>query len=332
MPPTAVPFAMVNAFTEDWRGGNPAAIVFLSQAQELDDAALQAIARNMHQTMTTFVWLPPPSTASSEQNSATFAVRWFTVEKEVPICGHGSLAAAAALFADPQLVGEHVTAIHFAAASLEKPLSVRKAGTWLELTLPLVSIEEVTGLEREKIQGAVADAFGRDVAISYAAKGGKGFETYLMIELDPKEDLEGSEINTNAWTQTAPSTTNILTTASPDTAHAFVSRMFAPLTGIPEDHVCGSAHSLLGPYWARKLGLGEQEMSAQQPTPAAMPMRESAPGQPDPFVVYSRSLHDYTLRLWTESRRLAEEKARAKAAKREEDAKKKAQQAKASKP
>ena len=34
----------------------------------------------------------------------------------------------------------------------------------------------------------------------------------------------------------------------------------------------------------------------------------------DPFVLYARSLHDYTLRLWTESRRIAEEKARLKAA------------------
>lgn len=38
---------------------------------------------------------------------------------------------------------------------------------------------------------------------------------------------------------------------------------------------------------------------------------------PDPFVDYSRSLHDYTLRLWTESRRLAEEKLRAKELKKE---------------
>ncbi|KAM5531890.1 hypothetical protein V8D89_014444 [Ganoderma adspersum] len=37
-------------------------------------------------------------------------------------------------------------------------------------------------------------------------------------------------------------------------------------------------------------------------------------GETDPFVTYSRSLHDYTLRLWTESRRIAEEKARGKAA------------------
>ncbi|KAI6007125.1 hypothetical protein EDD15DRAFT_2152772 [Pisolithus albus] len=41
----------------------------------------------------------------------------------------------------------------------------------------------------------------------------------------------------------------------------------------------------------------------------------------DPFLSYSRSLHDYTLRLWTESRRVAEEEARNKATRRDvEDA------------
>lgn len=34
-------------------------------------------------------------------------------------------------------------------------------------------------------------------------------------------------------------------------------------------------------------------------------------GQPNPFELYARSLHDYTLRLWSESRRLAEERLRA---------------------
>jgi len=32
----------------------------------------------------------------------------------------------------------------------------------------------------------------------------------------------------------------------------------------------------------------------------------------DPLALYTRSLHDYTLALWTESRRIAEEKARAR--------------------
>ncbi|KIJ21977.1 hypothetical protein PAXINDRAFT_165297 [Paxillus involutus ATCC 200175] len=38
----------------------------------------------------------------------------------------------------------------------------------------------------------------------------------------------------------------------------------------------------------------------------------------DPFVSYSQALHDYTLRLWTESRRIAEEKSRNRAARKEE--------------
>jgi predicted PhzF superfamily epimerase YddE/YHI9 len=34
----------------------------------------------------------------------------------------------------------------------------------------------------------------------------------------------------------------------------FVSRFFAPAAGIPEDPVTGSAHCMLIPYWANRLG------------------------------------------------------------------------------
>jgi predicted PhzF superfamily epimerase YddE/YHI9 len=34
----------------------------------------------------------------------------------------------------------------------------------------------------------------------------------------------------------------------------FVSRVFGPKFGIPEDPVTGSAHCALAPYWARRLG------------------------------------------------------------------------------
>ncbi|KZT02506.1 uncharacterized protein LAESUDRAFT_730263 [Laetiporus sulphureus 93-53] len=33
----------------------------------------------------------------------------------------------------------------------------------------------------------------------------------------------------------------------------------------------------------------------------------------DPFILYAQSLHNYTLQLWTESRRIAEEKRRDRA-------------------
>ena len=45
---------------------------------------------------------------------------------------------------------------------------------------------------------------------------------------------------------------------------AFLSRMFAPGHGVPEDHVCGSAHCLLTPYWAGKFAKNEAELFAKQ--------------------------------------------------------------------
>ena len=45
-----------------------------------------------------------------------------------------------------------------------------------------------------------------------------------------------------------------MTAESLDKNISFVSRVFAPIDGILEDQVCGSAHCLLAPYWSVKLG------------------------------------------------------------------------------
>jgi predicted PhzF superfamily epimerase YddE/YHI9 len=48
----------------------------------------------------------------------------------------------------------------------------------------------------------------------------------------------------------------VIITAPGDTAD-FVSRMFAPRIGIPEDPVTGAIHCSLIPYWAEELGKNE---------------------------------------------------------------------------
>ncbi|TFK56750.1 hypothetical protein OE88DRAFT_1650200 [Heliocybe sulcata] len=60
--------------------------------------------------------------------------------------------------------------------------------------------------------------------------------------------------------------------------------------------------------------------SASTYSTSAMLATDSAnhDGELSPLASYSRSLHDYTLRLWTESRRLAEEKARQRAQRRKQ--------------
>jgi PhzF family phenazine biosynthesis protein len=49
----------------------------------------------------------------------------------------------------------------------------------------------------------------------------------------------------------------IVTARSSSAEFDFVSRFFAPGSGIDEDPVTGSAHTALGPYWGEKLGKNE---------------------------------------------------------------------------
>ncbi|HEY9164128.1 MAG TPA: PhzF family phenazine biosynthesis protein, partial [Magnetovibrio sp.] len=51
----------------------------------------------------------------------------------------------------------------------------------------------------------------------------------------------------------------------------FVSRYFAPHIGIPEDPVTGSAHTVLAPYWAKRLG--KDELHARQISPRGGDLR-----------------------------------------------------------
>ena len=68
---------------------------------------------------------------------------------------------------------------------------------------------------------------------------------------------------------------NIFTAASSSGSELFVSRMFAP-GKVPgdEDHVCGSAHSLMVPYWYKKRGIPRgQETRAKQVSPRGGDLR-----------------------------------------------------------
>jgi predicted PhzF superfamily epimerase YddE/YHI9 len=46
----------------------------------------------------------------------------------------------------------------------------------------------------------------------------------------------------------------VIVTVAGDQQFDFISRYFAPAKGIPEDPVTGSAHCMLAPYWADRLG------------------------------------------------------------------------------
>lgn len=81
------PLAQVDAFTNTPLEGNPCAVVF--DADSLDDATMQAIAREMNLSETAFV---------KSSDKATIGARYFTPAEEIPLAGHPTIATIFALF------------------------------------------------------------------------------------------------------------------------------------------------------------------------------------------------------------------------------------------
>ena len=85
----------VDAFTSEAFTGNPAAVCLLSSP--LDDTHLQRYASELNQVVTAFVE-PVTATAGAFDTHSRFKLRWFTPGTELPLCGHGTLAAAVVLW------------------------------------------------------------------------------------------------------------------------------------------------------------------------------------------------------------------------------------------
>jgi predicted PhzF superfamily epimerase YddE/YHI9 len=229
-----LPYYQVNAFTRDWRGGNPAGVCFLEEW--LPDPTLQAVAAENNLSETAFVIRGPEACP----------LRWFTPSVEVDLCGHATLAPAWLMFA---MLGWKDPEIRFQTRSGE--LRARWDGSRVTLdfpSLPAVPCAPPPGLA-EGLGGAVP----REVlkARDYLAVFGSEEEVRaLRPDFGTLETLD---------------TFGVIATA-PGRDADFVSRFFAPRAGVPEDPVTGSAHCTLAPYWAERFGrraLRARQLSAR---------------------------------------------------------------------
>ena len=85
-----------------------------------------------------------------------------------------------------------------------------------------------------------------------------------LVEIESEEELRALAPDHSSLRK-IPVRGIIVTARSSSRDFDFVSRFFAPGSGIDEDPVTGSAHTALGPYWAAKLG--KAEMTAFQASP-----------------------------------------------------------------
>ncbi|KAI0697526.1 hypothetical protein BC835DRAFT_751099 [Cytidiella melzeri] len=269
MSPKSLPISIVNAFTTDAFSGNPAAVVFVDKQQIQDTGLLRAVAKNLNQPITAF--LHRLQDGSSDPGVVAFDIRWFTVVRERPLGGHGMIASSSLLFSQPEgsAAADAVKRIVYNTRSGIVLTARKTVDGWTELTMPVATLEPL--VEDDKLKAVVEvvrRALGREVRVKYAGVGVGVFADRLFVEIDVDDDLAGCIPKPELFVSLVPVETgyavNIITAASKDTDVAFVSRMFAPVNGLPEDHVCGSAHCMLTPYWAKKLARGDGEMLAKQ--------------------------------------------------------------------
>lgn len=222
---------VVNAFTKNDFGGNPAAVVPLEEW--LPDGLMQQMAAQHNLAETAFV-VP---------NGNQFSIRWFTPTVEVDLCGHATLASAHVFFSSLHYPDQKIT-FH----SKSGPLAASKQPDGsICLDFP-VNIPTATNMLPE-----ISNGLNIQPKEIYSST----FD-YLAV-FDSQEDIERLKPD---FKMLANVEARGLITSAPGISSDFVARCFFPQSGIDEDPVTGSAYTVLAPYWTKKLG--KQKMSAIQ--------------------------------------------------------------------
>lgn len=214
-------YYQINAFTGDGFQGNPAGVCLLDK--ELDDQLMQQIARENNLSETAFV----------VKTSRQFAIRWFTPSVEVDLCGHATLSSAKAIF---EFTDYQNKTIRFLSKS--GLLEVTKEEDLYKMNFPADTIQQAV------LPAAIEKAFQQTAEEIFMGK-----TDYLLIFRD-EESVRKANPDMNILGKSDGR--GVIITARGDKAD-FVSRFFAPQSGIPEDPVTGSAHTTLVPYWSKRL-------------------------------------------------------------------------------
>lgn len=218
------PLFVVDAFAEKPFTGNPAAVCLLEQWPS--DAWLRNVAAEMNLSETAF--LVP--------DGKRFALRWLTPAIEVELCGHATLASARVLWDQERVAPDQ--SIEFSTRS--GILSARQHGRKIELNFPLQPQIETAP------PAGLLEALG--VAAAYVGK-----NVDYLIEVQNEATLRAITPDFRLLANVECRGV-IVTARSTGEPYDFVSRFFAPGTGIDEDPVTGSAHCTLAHYWQQRLG------------------------------------------------------------------------------
>jgi PhzF family phenazine biosynthesis protein len=219
---TMLPLIQVDAFADRPFTGNPAAVMPLQEW--LPDETLQAIAVENNLSETAF-------TVPDATGEADFELRWFTPGLEIALCGHATLASGHVLLGDRERIRFRTRKAGILEVARDGESYAMSLPAYPPTPQPLPNL--VGGLGAEAVETLWHD--GR----------------YALIVLETEAEVRALKPDFRVLMNDGDTMT--IASAPGDSADV-VSRVFVPGAGVDEDPVTGSAHSVLVPYWAARLG------------------------------------------------------------------------------
>ncbi len=239
-------FKQVDVFTERPFLGNPVAVILESEG--LDAATMQAIAGWTNLSETTFV-LP------ASRAEADYAVRIFTPRAELPFAGHPTLGTAHAVIEAGIATPRAGRLVQQCALGL---VDVTVEDTGLSFRLPRYSFEQAPD--------GLAGAIGRSPPIIGTPQIVDVGPRWVVSEFDSAAAIEALEPDLLALAQyDRTHQTTGLTIFAREGESGILVRTFAPLSGVPEDPVCGSGNGAVAAYrlHAGQVGDGDRYHAKQ---------------------------------------------------------------------
>jgi len=221
----ALQIFQVDAFTEEPYSGNPAAVCILPRPRAA--RWMQRVAAEMNLSETAF--LVP--------RDAGYNLRWFTPTVEVDLCGHATLVSAHVLWESGYLK-PHEQVRFYTRSGL---LTAERQGDWIEMDFPATP---------ERVAQAPA-GLGRALGLAPKYVGRSKFD--FLVEVDSEATVRKLKPDFTRLGKIAARGV-IVTSKATTPGFDFVSRFFAPASGVNEDPVTGSSHTTLVPYWRNVLG------------------------------------------------------------------------------
>jgi trans-2,3-dihydro-3-hydroxyanthranilate isomerase len=234
--PMKYKYAICDVFTETRFGGNPLAV--LPHADGLSDQQMQQIAREFNFSESTFVF--PPNA------DHTRSVRIFTPVREVPFAGHPNVGTAFVLATTEEL-GEIRSSLRitFEEKAGLVPVTIYEENgkiTACELTAPQ-SLSLGKTISAQLVASAVSLAVEDILVNTHPPQVTSVGFPFLAAELRDRFALERARVNISGFDAISSEDVrpSIYLYTRSDDVFDIRARMFAPLSGVPEDPATGSA-------------------------------------------------------------------------------------------